>query len=159
MVNTDLSLQRERGVTCFLPRRLGSDVVNRLVASHCLCGWDQARSSPRPFPWARFSQSIEPVFVEDVTYFPKLLRWSCLKFCCAHGVELIITRESFHQTVLCLNIPKINYSVRFSLHQRWLPEWIFLVSLADSCHVMSCWSRHRRGDVLLRRTHEGRCVV
>lgn len=33
-----LSLQRERGITCFLPRRLGADVVYSLVTSHYLCG-------------------------------------------------------------------------------------------------------------------------
>ena len=44
---------------------------------------------------------------------------------------------------------------KLAVVKKRLVKWKFMVSLGTQlCHVMFCWSRHRREDVLLKQTHE-----
>lgn len=71
--HTALSLQRKRCIICFLPRRLGMDVVISLVSSMLSVGPGHIRlpqtlmfiSVILPGPLSTASQSIESILMEE----------------------------------------------------------------------------------------------
>lgn len=134
-----MSLPREWYITCFLLRRLGAEVVNIMVTTALPVRPGHKRSSTRPLSWACTchyilisSSRLEPVFSVNLLNLSlwkmshplhKEFQYShILSNILAHGVELIITRKSFFQTVLCLNMNKVNYyrSDSQSLNKRQL---------------------------------------
>lgn len=105
-------------LTCFPPRRLRADLVNTLVTLSLSVWLRPYHIFPQSLIKSLFfsvrlhnledvrcSQSIEPIFTEDVTHtLRRVPMQSCLKFCCAHRMKVITTRKFFHHPVLWLNV-------------------------------------------------------
>lgn len=103
-----LSLQRERCTTRFLPRRLGTEVVNCLV-TFALCAWLRPHwIPPRTLILSLFSQLIcrRHLYGRHPLYFPES-RWGHASSFDVHVAELIITQK-LYRIVLCSHMPKIN---------------------------------------------------
>lgn len=112
-----LSLQRKRCVTCFLPRSLGTDMINSLATQFTqILTFIYSTNPPwNPYhehclPQACFlSKSIEPIFMEDVTWTWSEIQYNhVLSFCYAYMIKLIISRKFFPNCAL-LNMPEANY--------------------------------------------------
>ena len=112
-----LILQRKGCMTCYLPRRLGTDLVN-ISVTFVLSVWlRQQGSSPDSCQSKEFifmggitcNQSIEYIFMEDVACTLQSFKTVILSFIVHTGLS------NYHQEILlqilvCLNMPRLNYS-------------------------------------------------
>lgn len=100
MLNTQCCLFKESCTTCFLPSRLGMDVVRSLM----LCAICMARPYlatrdswvfPGHPPQAFILSIVSPSTYRNHFCGRGHMYLSGLKLCCARGIELIVTRKLF----------------------------------------------------------------
>lgn len=130
-----LFLQEKERKTCYMPKRLGAEVLSSLV-TFALCDLRPHWVLPRPLPKVHFLKLLNlslwkasqcftrsfNVHMFDLYlahFVPQRYLWVLY---CAHWIELILTRKVFHRIVLPLSMPKMNHLGPGScrLNQHWL---------------------------------------
>lgn len=100
----------------YSPRSMGVKVVNSLVIfALWIFPWSFSCSCncvvPISVEGVTYSQSLESIFMEDITCtLQRVSMYLLFELYCTYRNMLSIRRKKFHQIMMCVKIPTINYS-------------------------------------------------